>query len=135
MQDSTEEIARRVLESVLRRLEDGATRQTTAQSVGHHGTSGAPLIVIMLGDPRASSPSLSTATSQNSSPPIVINQPACGCQNNSHAPAANSLQSSHPGLQRFDLPGENVVSDAPRTCFLEPHRACVDSGACEMRGY
>jgi hypothetical protein len=135
MQDSTEEIARRVLESVLRRLDEGATRQTTAQTTNQTGTSGSPLIVIMLGDKPTPEPAASAATSAQAAPPIVINQPACGCQNNSHTPAQNSLQSSHPGLQRFDLPGENVVSNAPRTCFMEPDRACVGSGACEMRGY
>jgi hypothetical protein len=135
MQDSTEEIARRVLESVLRRLNDGTTRPPAVQSVTQHGTSGPPIIVIMVGDQPASSPSASAVKGQTTAPPIVINQPACGCQNNSHAPAENSLQSSHPGLQRFDLPHENVVSDAPRTCFMEPGRACVGSGACEMRGY
>ncbi|MFL6213455.1 MAG: hypothetical protein ACJ74J_06110 [Blastocatellia bacterium] len=135
MQDSTEEIARRVLESVLRRLDDGATRPATAQSSNQNGMGNSPVIVIMLGDQRATKDSLSATTSQNIASPIVVNQPACGCQNNSHASARNSLQSPHPGLQRFDLPTENVVSDAPRMCFMEPGRACVSSGACEMRGY
>lgn len=127
MQDSTEEIARRVLENVLRRLDDGAARPSAAPTTNDAGANGSPLIVIMLGDRRET----------NAAPimPTVVTQPACGCQNNSHITAGNSLQSSHPGLERFDLPNENRVSNAPRTCFMEPDRACVGSGACEMRGY
>jgi hypothetical protein len=135
MQDSTEEIARRVLESVLRRLDEGATRQTTTPAAAPTANSGSPLIVILLGDERANPPAVSRATSQNAAPPIVVHQPASGCQNNSHAPAENSLQSTHPGLQQFDLVSENVVTDAPRRCFLEPDRACVGSGACRTRGF
>jgi len=135
MQDSTEEIARRVLASVLRRLDEGAARPAAAPSLDQNGANGSPVIIILLGDQRATNPSSSAATSQNAALPMVVNQPACGCQNNSHTPSKNSLQSSHPGLQRFDLPSDNVVSDAPRTCFLEPDRACVGSGACKMRGY
>ena len=135
MQDSTEEIARRVLESVLRRLDDGAARRAAAPSDTPGATDGSPIIVIMLGDRGAPGPAASAATGRNDAPPIVANQPAGGCQNNSHAAAENSLQSTHPGLQRFDLASENVVSDAPRTCLLEPDRACVGSGACKMRGF
>jgi len=135
MQDSTEEIARRVLESVLRRLDDGAARQAAAPPVTPGAANGSPIIVILLGDQRAASPAVSAATSQNAAPPTIVNQPASGCQNNSHASAGNSLQSTHPGLQRFDLASENVVPDAPRTCLLEPDRACVGSGACKMRGF
>ena len=135
MQDSTEEIARRVLESVLRRLDDGAAREAAAPPAAPGAANGSTVIVIMLGDQRATGPAASAATGQNAVPPVVVNQPASGCQNNSHVSAENSLQSTHPGLQRFDLPNENVVSDAPRTCFLEPDRACVGSGACKMRGF
>jgi hypothetical protein len=43
--------------------------------------------------------------------------------------------SSHPGLQRF--PNLETESPAPafKSCFMEPDRECVHSGACEMRGY
>jgi hypothetical protein len=135
MQDSTEEIARRVLESVLRRLDEGVARQAAAPSATPVAANGSPLIVIMLGDQRATSPAVSAATGENAAPPIVVSQPASGCQNNSHAAAENSIQSTHPGLQRFDLASENVATDAPRTCYLEPERACVGSGACKMRGF
>jgi hypothetical protein len=135
MQDSTEEIARRVLESVLRRLDGGAARPPAAPAAHQPGADGPPVIVIMVGDRRAAGSEHGLSAGRNAAPPTVVNQPACGCQNNSHAPAGNSLQSPHPGLERFDLPNENAVPDAPRMCFLEPDRACVGSGACRTRGY
>ena len=135
MQDSTEEIARRVLESVLRRLDGGAAQTAAASPANDSGAGAAPLIVILLGDRREASLGPSAHAGQPLVRPTVINQSACGCQNNSHAPAGNSLQSTHPGLERFDLPNESPASNAPRTCFMEPGRACVGSGACEMRGY
>jgi len=138
MQDSTEEIARRILESVLRQLEGGAARQPPAPAVNHAADNGAasnPLIVIMLGDSPARRAESSAAKSPVATLPQVIKQAGCGCQNNSHTAGGNSLQSSHPGLERFDLPKENTVSSAPRSCFMEPDRVCVGSGACEMRGY
>jgi hypothetical protein len=138
MQDSTEEIARRILEGVLRQLDGGAVLQAPAQAVnqaGNNGAGGSPVIVIMLGDPQAPRDGSNTTSNRVAALPIVVKQSDCGCQNNSHAEGGNSLQSPHPGLERFDLPENNTVSNAPRRCFMEPDRACVSSGACEMRGY
>jgi hypothetical protein len=123
MQDATEEIARRVLQNVLRQL-DGGDR-----------ASAAPVIVIVLGDAAAARAESGAVANAVAPLPAVVKQSACGCQNNSHISGANSLQSSHPGLERFDLPEDNAVSNAPRMCLMEPDRACVGSGACEMRGY
>ena len=138
MQDSTEEIARRILENVLRQLEGDAGRPLAARADTHTSVKGAgsnPLIVIMLGDsPRA--PLESNAANQPvAAAPRDVKQTGCGCQNNSPVEQGNSLQSPHPGHERFDLPEENSLSSAPRRCFMEPERACVGSGACEMRGY
>jgi hypothetical protein len=138
MQDSTEAIARRILESVLRQLESDAARPPAAQVVnqaGDNGASRSPVIVIMLGDSPATRAESSAANPHVAASPTLVKQPGCGCQNNSHAAGGNSLQSSHPGLERFDLPEDAVVSNAPRSCFMEPDRVCVSSGACEMRGY
>jgi hypothetical protein len=137
MQDSTEEIARRILESVLRQLDGGAALQAPAQAVNQagNGTGGPPVIVIMLGDPQTTRAGSHTTGNHLAALPLVVKQSDCGCQNNSHAVGGNSLQSSHPGLERFDLPENNTVSNAPRRCFMESDRACVNSGACEMRGY
>ena len=127
MQDSTEEIARRVLQNVLRQLEGGGRSVATPPSdqVAGDRASAAPVIVILLG----------AAANAVAPLPAVVKPSPCGCQNNSHISGGNSLQSSHPGLERFDLPEDNAVSNAPRMCLMEPDRACVGSGACEMRGY
>jgi len=42
---------------------------------------------------------------------------------------------SHPGLERFIMPAADSPSPAPKACFMEPSRACVNSGVCEMRGF
>jgi hypothetical protein len=49
----------------------------------------------------------------------------CGC---------NEKKVSHPGLERFTIDPDTQTS-APKSCFMEPDRPCVNSGACEMRGY
>ena len=41
---------------------------------------------------------------------------------------------AHPGLERFPL-SETGTAAASKPCFMEPGRVCVNSGACEMRGY
>ena len=142
MQDSTEEIARQILASVLRQLEGGAVRQPRAPAANQaanqadaDGPAGNPLIVIMLGDSMTTGAQSGAVNKPVTGLPAVIKQPGCGCQNNSHIAGGNSLQSSHPGLERFDLPESNTVSSAPRRCFIEPERVCVGSGACEMRGF
>ena len=53
--------------------------------------------------------------------------PGCGCD-------PNEKKHSHPGLERFTIEADSHPS-APKTCFMEPGRACVNSGACEMRGF
>jgi hypothetical protein len=41
---------------------------------------------------------------------------------------------AHPGLERFPLSGLGPAAPS-KPCFMEPGRLCVNSGACEMRGY
>jgi len=41
---------------------------------------------------------------------------------------------SHPGLERFTIEAD-LRPAAPKACFMEPGRTCVNSGACEMRGF
>lgn len=138
MQDSTEEIARRILDTVLRQLEGGAGRPIAAHADHQPAGNGAgsnPLIVIMLGDSPAARAVSNAANNWSAAAPSVVKQTGCGCQNNSPAGRGNSLQSPHPGLERFDLPEEKTLSNAPRRCYMEPDRACVESGACEMRGF
>lgn len=137
MQDVNEETARRILESVLRRLNDGSLRQS-AQAVSQvedDRTRATPVVVILLGDRETGRGEMGSATGDLAAPQAGARFPGCGCQNNSHTGGSISLQSSHPGLERFDLSEEKANRDAPRRCFIEPDRACVGSGACEMRGY
>jgi hypothetical protein len=136
MQDSTEQAARRILEAVLRQLEGGAGRQLAEPAVNHTAAGGgSPLVVIMLGEPPPSRAESNAASQPAVASPALATQPGCGCQNNSPAARGNSLQSSHPGLERFDLPGETTLPNAPRNCYMEPDRVCVGSGACQMRGF
>jgi hypothetical protein len=128
MADSTEEMTRRILESVLRQLESGAGRAAITPAINpanHQSAGGSPIIIIMLGEQRATDAAL----------PVAAQPSACGCQNNSPDTGNNSLQSLHPGLERFDLRRDHAASNAPRRCVVEPDRDCVGSGACEIRGY
>jgi hypothetical protein len=43
--------------------------------------------------------------------------------------------SCHPGLEKFHLSETAAPSRETKSCFMEPERKCVNSGACEMRGY
>jgi hypothetical protein len=47
----------------------------------------------------------------------------------------NEARGSHPGLEKFPIAEELAEASAPKNCFMEPDRVCVNSGACEMRGY
>jgi|SRR5215216_1828543 len=44
-------------------------------------------------------------------------------------------EATHPVFERFPIAEEETAPPAPKTCFMEPGRVCVNSGACEMRGY
>lgn len=118
MAESNDEIARRVLASALERLEAG-------RGVSSHHSAGAEQV---------SRPSSIT------DPVIVL---VLGQGNQSEAPLANvandthaiHLTASHPGLEKFELPKTASNASAPKTCFMEPDRPCINSGACETRGY
>lgn len=135
IQDSTEALAQRILESVLRQLENGAGQPAPASLVDQISNgAGSPVIIILPGGSQALSIE-SSRTNHSAALPLAVTQSDCGCQNNSHTVSKNSVQSPHPGLERFDLPEENAVQTAPRRCFIEPDRVCIGSGACKMRGY
>jgi hypothetical protein len=134
MNESNDEIARRVLASVLERLEAsaGSTSPPSAGSdIEERGRSfsiGDPLVVLVLGgtSPTATRPKEPRRTPNNA--PLI--QEAAGSSSNFGKPI-------HPGLEKFELPTTNTKTNtlAPKTCFMEPDRPCVNSGACEMRGY
>lgn len=84
--------------------------------------SGTPLVVVVTSDLR----SLKNKQHTNQSLETLNTIPSqCGC---------NERKVSHPGLERFTI-GPVTQTSAPKSCFMEPDRPCVNSGACEMRGY
>lgn len=54
---------------------------------------------------------------------------------NSRISDHSERKDSHPGLERFKMIEGAAPTPAPKACFMEPGRACVNSGACEMRGF
>ena len=134
MQESNDEIARRVLEAVLDRLEargrSGGLLDPNASPAFNQGPQstedGDPVVVVVVG--RAS-----LNPTRNEDTGRVLNE-AClaGATNGSPASFGNSY---HPGLERFALPNTSSNAVAPKACFMEPDRPCVNSGACEIRGY
>ena len=130
MQESNDEIARRVLAAVLERLGASSSQQNGASALNQApGTSaGEPVVVIVLGQANSDSAACKETRRPLNEAPL--------------ARAANGSQSgfriaSHPGLEKFPQPQSDSEPNAraPKTCFMEPDRPCVNSGACEMRGY
>ena len=128
MLESNDDIARRVLASVLDRLEATSGSRSTQSASGVEYSVRAfsdndPIVVVVLG-----SAAMTAADSQLISKEAPPNSAPNGSQ-----PVAGSA--SHPGLERFDMPVRRPTPGALKTCFMEPDRPCVNSGACEMRGY
>jgi hypothetical protein len=120
MESSETEIARRALQTALERL----NRQ--AADEGHRGDTlpgGGPVIVIMLG--QVSGP---TELQGGNVDERVAGKPGT-------TPGGGNSTAAHPGLEKFVLNEGRDKDSAPKACFMEPERACVNSGACEMRGH
>lgn len=134
MPDADQELVRRVLESVLRRLDERAAVAPSpsvlnATSVGPDN----PVIFIVLGN-------LEHAQNAERGAPLHTAAEAINVTSNEATPApgptlAGSSQSAHPGLDKFPLAAAPANASVPKMCFMEPDRICVHSGACEMRGY
>ena len=107
------EIIRRVLTSLLERLDKDPAQPSASVEPGD----ASPLILLMLGqlDP-ASNEMKNTGTEPRRLSHIED-------------------RAAHPGLEKFSATEARHTDSAPRTCFMEPGRVCVNSGACEMRGY
>jgi len=118
MSESNDDIARRVLESVLERLEagGGSLSQSSATSKEYSRSSSSvdPVVLVVLGQQSRSEPALAHRASESQLIPGIA---------------------SHPGLEKFELPRTSSNASARKTCFMEPDRPCVNSGACETRGY
>jgi hypothetical protein len=139
MSKTERDTIRQVLEGVLERLRDETTNgQVGSESIvlpsdgplsSTAHASDSPLILVVAGDLRA--------RLQNSSP----TQHAClgDARNqgavNSSATEHPGRKVSHPGLERFNIGEGAEPGPVPKACFMEPSRVCVNSGACEMRGF
>lgn len=125
MQESNDEIARRVLAAVLEQL-DGSPSRSRESSVVNNASRGPsegdPVVVVVLGQAGSHS---TKPEAQRSTLRETLAKPIGGSQSSF----------SHPGLEKFELPKPSTNARAPKTCFMEPDRPCVKSGACEMRGY
>lgn len=127
MQESNDEIARRVLAAVLARLEAPGSRMHEVSVLNDSSLLSPrsdPVIVVVLGQPNSQS------TSEN--PELALSNPLA---QTAGGPQPSYADSSHPGLEKFELPKPSPNVLAPKSCFMEPDRRCVNSGACEMRGY
>lgn len=128
MQESNDEIARRVLASVLERLDASSSQphDTSSLNKASRSSSGSdPIVVVVLGQAN-SHPTISEDARR------TLNEPLTQAAGGLHSSFADS---SHPGLEKFELPKPSPNARAPKTCFMEPDRPCVNSGVCEMRGY
>lgn len=127
MQSSDQEIARRVLASVLDRLKSEKDSDSAPPDL-IQTQSPSNVFIIMLGDGQSGIATDDVASAQRD---FAYKPSALG---DSASVSHNSDIEAHPSLQRFDLPLHDTCSTAPRMCFMEPDRVCVNSGACRVLG-
>lgn len=108
MDASETELVRKVLTAILERLEGGGLTSAESQEPDNN------LIVVVFSQAGA----LNVPESANLPKQV------------SHVGGV-----IHPGFERFAVSQHCSSDSAPRTCFLEPDKVCVNSGACEMRGH
>jgi len=121
MGHSEKEIARIALQAALDRLgPDPANPQPAGQASG----AGSQVVVVVLGQTTAPPDGHAETVdgSGRAKPPL-------------DHPRDSERSACHPVFERFPLSETAPKSSAPRSCFMEPDRACVNSGACEMLGY
>jgi len=120
---------RRLLQGAIQNLNEGALGAdldsvpiAVLSGETESEASGTPIIVVVTTDPKLRQvPAAAGRTSE-----ALNTIPAeCGC---------NERKVSHPGLERFTIKTDTQTA-APKSCFMEPSRPCVNSGACEMRGF
>ena len=139
MRKQERDTIRQVLEAALRNLTEEATdgepstesiamfsdRWPSSESRG----SEAPVILVVAGDLKARSQNTTTTG------PASLDDTQDPAKVNSSISDHSERKVSHPGLERFKMVEGAAPTAAPRACFMEPGRACVNSGACEMRGF
>lgn len=121
---------RQVLEAVLRSLRDEPSSGASISLVGDgfmpvESKLDAPVIVIVANGLKAQSQETNPSNKGDANAPVRLNT----CVSD-----YPERKVSHPGLERFIIEAESLPS-APKACFMEPGRPCVNSGACEMRGF
>jgi hypothetical protein len=138
MRQNEREKIRQVLEAALERLaqETGEARAGSesiavfsepAPSSGD--LSDSPLLVVVAGDlkePLHNAPGMRAGTRGDAESLAATN---------SSISDQHGRKVSHPGLERFNIVEGVEPGPAPKACFIEPGRSCVNSGACEMRGF
>jgi hypothetical protein len=123
MQDTNQELIRRVLLNILSRLEGGAAQSSNAIAQSRAGEANTVILITL-------NNSDMTRESNDSNAAQVATQ-----TRKQSEPEMIRLGGAHPGLERFASLEDKASNLAPKTCFMEPDRVCVNSGACEMRGY
>jgi hypothetical protein len=116
MDQAEKEIARRALQTALERL--GSPADAGRDSSGDDGT----IVLIMLA---------------SASSPMAESIKANGASTDYETRLGRGYEQgvAHPGFEKFSLSEGDPKASAPKPCFIEPDRVCVNSGACEMRGY
>jgi hypothetical protein len=110
MQESDSDIARRALQKALAGLD---SRQP-------HSGDASQVVVVIVGSNAVENSEEPTPRPLESEPPGFAGQQSESC---------------HPGLEKFHLSETVAPTRGTKSCFMEPERQCVNSGACEMRGY
>jgi hypothetical protein len=110
MDDLSKEIARRALQLALSKL-DSAQPGAADEGV--------PVVVVVV------APEAHGARRENLAAALTA----------SAKPVDAVAGRQHPGLDKFPLAETSAPTSGMKTCFMEPERPCVNSGACELRGY
>ena len=139
MRKHERDTVRQVLETALKNLSrDALDDEASSGSIALFGDpwpssesrgSDVPVVLIVTGDLKAGSQNTATrapASLDHADEPAAVN--SCVSEH-------SERKLSHPGLERFTIPGVDSPPPAPKACFMEPNRECVNSGACEMRGF
>ena len=138
MRKNEQDTIRQVLEAALKNLSDAFDGDARSEAIALSGDpwpssesrdSEVPVILIVTGDLSANSQNTAVAK------PASIEDTKERAAVNSCVSDHSERKLSHPGLERFIMLAADSAPLAPKACFMEPNRECVNSGACEMRGF
>ena len=138
MRKHERDTVRQVLEAALKNLSDAFDGDARSEAIALSGDpwpssesrdSEVPVILIVTGDLSANSQNTAVAK------PASIDDTKEPATVNSCFSDHSERKLSHPGLERFIILTADSPPLAPKACFMEPSRACVNSGVCEMRGF